>query len=115
MALKANVSFTLPKGTSVASDVLPHFSKLGYRLIEEKSGEWVFQRGSKSAVWWRFDIRKYDTKLKVKSIVQKDGSIWVSCEWNVYTTSFNITTGSDIATLEAEGHSFESILRGVQQ
>jgi hypothetical protein len=38
------------------------------------------------------------------------GATWVSCDWEVWTFA-SITTGADIATLEAEGRQLESVLK----
>ena len=111
MALKAHVGFAIPKDKEVASRVLSHFSRLGYRLISEQPNEWVFQRGNKLSALWRFDVRAYATKLIIRSAEQQDGSTWVSCDWEVYTF-MSLTTGGDVATLEAEGHELESVLKG---
>jgi len=111
MALKAHVSFVIPDVGDIRSCVVSHFSRLGYRLIGESPNEWVFQRGNKISALWRFDIRAYHTTLTVRSAPQRDGGIFVSCDWEVYTF-MNITTGADVATLEAEGRELESVLRG---
>ena len=111
MAIKAHVGFAIPKAKELASLVLSHFSGLGYRLIEERPNEWIFQRGSKLSALYSFDIRAYATSLTVRSAPQQDGGTWVSCDWDVYTF-MTITTGADTATLDAEGHQLESVLRG---
>ena len=111
MALKANVSFSIPDDKNAASRITSHFSGLGYRLTEEQRNEWVFQRGNKLSVLWRFDIRGYATKLTVRSAAQQDGSSLVSCDWEVYTF-ISLATGGDVGTLEAEGRQLESVLRG---
>jgi len=111
MALKVHIGFELPEDRGAGSHVVSHFSKLGYRLIEERPGEWIFQRGKKISALWRFDIRAYHTTLTVRLAAQRDGGIFISCDWEVYTF-MSITTGADVATLEAEGRELESVLRG---
>jgi hypothetical protein len=112
MALKAYVGFALPNIKDIRPCVASHFTRLGYRLIDERTNEWVFERGNKLSALWRFDIRAYHTQLKVRSVAQKEGGTWVSCDWEVYTF-MSLTTGADVATLEAEGHELESALRGM--
>ena len=111
MALKAHVGFEVPDTKKVAPRVVAHFSRLGYRLIDEQPNEWVFQRGDKLASLWRFDIRAYSTTLTVRASSQKDGGLWLACDWDVFTF-MAITTGGDVGTLEAEGRELESVLRG---
>lgn len=111
MALKAHVGFAIPAVRDIGPRVVSHFSRLGYRLIGERPNEWVFHRGNKISALWRFDIRAYHTTLTVRSAAQRDGGIFVSCNWDVYTF-MSITTGADVATLEAEGRELESVLRG---
>jgi hypothetical protein len=111
MALKAHVGFAIVDVKDIGSRVVSHFSRLGYRLIEEHPNEWVFQRGNKISAFWRFDIRAYHTTLTVRSATHRDGGILVSCDWDVYTF-MSITTGGDVGTLEAEGRELESVLRG---
>ncbi len=112
MALKAHIGFALPNIKDIGPRVVSHFSRLGYRLIDERPNEWVFERGNKLSVLLRFDIRAYHTQLKVRSAAQQEGGTWVGCDWEVYTF-MTITTGADVATLEAEGHELESVLRGM--
>jgi hypothetical protein len=111
MALKAHVGFALPDVRDIGSRIVSHFSRLGYRLIEERPNEWVFQRGNKVSALWRFNIRAYHTTLRVRLAAQRDGGVFISCDWDVYTF-MSITTGADVATLEAEGRELESVLRG---
>ena len=110
MALKAHVGFAIPDTEEIVPRIVSHFLRLGYRVIDERLNEWVFQRGSKLSALWRFNIRAYYTTLIVRSTAQQEGGIWISCDWEVYTF-MNITTGGDIGTLEAEGHELESVLR----
>ncbi len=111
MALTGHVGFAVPSSAEIGPRVIAHFAKLGYRLADDRPNEWVFQRGKKSATLWRFDIRAYFTTLTVRSAAQENGEIWIGCDWEVYTL-MNFTTGADVATLEAEGHELESVLRG---
>ena len=111
MALKAHVGFAIPDDRDIGSCVVSHFSRLGYHLIGERPNEWVFQRGNKISALWRFDIRAYHTTLTVRSAAQRDGGIFVSCDWEVHTFMV-VTTGGDVAILEAEGRELESVLRG---
>jgi len=110
MALKAHVGFSTPGISNVGPKIVSHFSKLGYRLVEEHPSEWRFSRGSKASALWRFDIRAYATELTVRTSADKSGSIWVSCDFNVWTF-MNLLTGADVAQLEAEGRHLESSLR----
>ena len=87
------------------------FDKFRYaNNIRRLQDEWVFQRGNKISTLWRFDIRAYHTTLTVRSSTQRDGRIFVGCDWDVYTF-MSITTRTDVATLEAEGSELESLLR----
>jgi hypothetical protein len=110
MAIKAHVGFTIPATGNVTPYVSPHFLGLGYNLADEGDGLWVFRRGSKLAALWRFDIRAYSTVLTVRAAYQANGELWVSCNWEVWTF-LSVATGADVATLEAEGHQLESVLR----
>ncbi len=110
MALKTHLGFSIPGNENLAANAIAHFSGLGYRLADEKGSQWVFRRGNKLAAFWRFDIRAYDTTLKVLAVIEDTGSTWVSCDWEVWTFA-TITTGADIATLEAEGRELESVLK----
>ena len=111
MALKAHIGFAIPDDRDIGSRLISHFSRFGYRLIGESPNEWIFQRGNKLSTLWRFDIRAYHTTLTVRSAAQRDGGIFVSCDWEVHTFMV-VTTGGDVATLEAEGRELESVLRG---
>ncbi len=110
MALKAHVGFSIPAHKNVGQRVVSHFSSLGYRLVDESNNQWIFQRGNKLAALWRFDVRAYATTLTVRATAQETGEMWVSCDWEVWTF-MTLATGADIATLEAEGHQLESVLR----
>lgn len=110
MAIKAHVGFSVPNAGKLRECVVSHFCRLGYRLVEDGTTGWVFHRGNKLATLWRFDIRAYDTTLRVHTTTEPGGSAWVSCDWDVYTL-MTIATGSDTATLEAEGRELESALR----
>ena len=110
MSLKAHTGFAVPETKELDARIVRHFAGLGYRLSCEQPNEWIFQRGNKSAALWRFNIRAYWTTLKVRADAQRDGQWWISCDWEVYTF-MSITTGGDVGTLEAEGHSLESALR----
>lgn len=110
MGLKAHVGFAIPDTKDVGKRITAHFNRLGYQAIEHGSHDWVCQRGKRSAVLWRFDIRAYFTTLTVKASPQQDGKIWIGCDWEVYTF-MSITTGGDVRTLEAEGRELESALR----
>ncbi len=109
MALKAHVGFALPNIKDIGPRMVSHFTRLGYHLIDERTNEWVFERGNRLSALWRFDIRAYHTQLKVRSADQEEGGTWVGCDWEVYTF-MSLTTGADVSTLEAEGHELESVL-----
>jgi len=112
MALSAHVGFVLPSNKDIGAHVVSHYSRLGYRLINQDTREWGFERGNRLATLWRFDIRACQTHLTVRAAPQQDGGTWVSCNWLVYTF-MRITTGADVATLEVEGRHLESVLRGM--
>lgn len=90
--------------------IVDHFTNLGYKLVEVATGEWRFHRGKKSAAFWRFNIRAYATDLLVRASLQPDNSLWVSCDFEVWTFMSVIFEG-DVATLAAEGNELESALR----
>ena len=110
MALKAHVGFAIPDADDIGRKAAAHFERFGYQLIEQGPTEWVFQRGKKSAVLWRFDVRAYFTTLTVRAVRQKNGELWVSCDWEVFTL-MSIVTAGDVQTLEAEGRELETVLR----
>ncbi len=110
MALKAHFGFAIPDTNDIGACIVAYFARLGYRHTDESRNEWIFQRGKKSAVLWRFDVRAYLTTLTVRADAQQHGQTWISCDWEVYTF-MNITTGGDVGTLQAEGHSLESALK----
>lgn len=110
MSLKAHVGFSIPACKNIGPRVVSHFSKLGYRLVDESSNKWTFQRGNKLAIFWRFDIRAYATTLTVRAIAQEGGELWIACDWEIWTF-MTIATGADFSTLEAEGHQLESAFR----
>jgi hypothetical protein len=66
MALKHHVAFTVPRKDVSGRQLVDHFLRLGYKLVEENEGEWRFHRGSKLAAFWRFDIRAYSTDQLVR-------------------------------------------------
>lgn len=111
MALKSHVGFEIPDAKDIGPRVIAHFSRLGYRLTDERPNEWLFQRGNKLTSLWRFDIRAYSTTLTVRASSQQKGGVWIACDWEVFTF-MTITTGGDVGTLEAEGRELESVLRG---
>lgn len=110
MALKAHVGYSIPHAKDLNAVIVSHFCDLGYQGIKQSDREWVFTRGSKLAVLWRFNIRAYFTSLTVRARPQSEGGFWISCDWEVYTL-MSIITGGDIQTLEAEGRALESALR----
>jgi len=110
MAIKAHVGFAIPATQNVGTRVLSHFSRLGYRLIDESNNAWTMRRGCKLATFWRFDIRTYATTLIIRATTQEAGGLWVACDWEVWTCG-TVATGADIGTLEAEGHQLESAFR----
>jgi hypothetical protein len=112
MALKAHVGFSIPEIPGIEVKIISHFSGLGYRLVEKHPSKWIFQRGSKSSAFFRFDIRSYSTILTICTNPNQDGMIWVSCDWEVWTF-MTITTGGDVTTLESEGYHLETLLRQV--
>lgn len=83
MSLKAHVGFSIPPRKNFGPRVVSHFSKLGYRLVDESSNHWILERGKKLAVLWRFDIRAYATTLTVRVTTQETGDLWVACDWEV--------------------------------
>src|SRR5688572_14367167 len=107
MALRHHVAFYAPRVSD--TDVVQHFERLGYRTTSRADGLWQFHRGTKSAAFWRFDIRAYDTKLVVRAKPQAEGAVHVSCDFEIWTFMSLIFAG-DIATLEAEGRALESAL-----
>jgi hypothetical protein len=110
MSLKTHVGFPVGTRNDIGSMVLTHFSELGYRATHSRPSQWVFHRGNKLAAFWRFDIRAYATTLTVSAFAQQDGTQWLGCDWDLYTCG-NLTTGGDVATLEAEGRSLETLLK----
>jgi len=110
MGLKAHVGFSIPQTSDVQLKIISHFSGLGYRLVEQRPAKWVFQRGSKLASLFRFDIRAYAATLAVETGLGQNDETWVSCDWEVWSL-MAVATGADVATLEAEGRQLESVLR----
>jgi hypothetical protein len=109
MSLKQHVGFNIPERAGIGHAVLGHFGSLGYRLVLESPDSWVFERGSKCATFWRFDIRAYATKVVVRVAREAEASLWVSCDFDVWLFAA-ITTAGDAAVLEAEGRELESKL-----
>ncbi len=105
----AHVGFTVPDAGTIGPRVVSHFSLLGYRLVEERTDEWIFQRGTRMAALADFDIRRYHTTLTIRTGLQPEGR-WVSCGWAVTTYGAYIS-GKDIRTLETEGRELEAALR----
>ena len=112
MSLKQHVGFSIPERAGIGHAVLSHFGSLGYRLVLESPESWVFERGSKGATLWRFDVRAYATKLVVRVARESEVTLWVSCDFDVWMFA-TITTGGDAAVLEAEGRELESKLRAL--
>ncbi len=112
MSLKHHVAFSIPTVLGVERIVLSHFGFLGYRLEKESGKSWVFERGSKFAALWRFSVTAYATKLQVSILKETTESVLVSCDFDVWTFG-NLTTGGDVAVLEAEARQLESKLRAV--
>jgi len=110
MAFKHHVAFTIPKKDVNKRLVVDHFSRLGYRIVEDTEGAWRFHRGSKLAALWRFNIRAYSTDLAFRAKPQPNGKCWVSCDFEVWTF-MTLMFRADVATLEAEARELESILR----
>lgn len=111
MSLK-HVGFSIPERAGIGHTVLSHFGSLGYRLVLESPESWVFERGSKGTILWRFDIRAHATKLIVRVAKAPEATLWVSCDFDVWSFA-TITTGGDAAVLEAEGRQLESKLRAL--
>jgi hypothetical protein len=107
----AHFGFTVPGIDDIGMHVVSHFSLLGYRVISEQPGEWVFHRGKKSALLWGSDIHAYFTTLTVHSGLQPGGGCWVTCDWDVTTWGMTSVTRKDIAKLKAGGHELETLLR----
>jgi arginase family enzyme len=108
MAFRHHVAFSASRVSD--ADVVHHFEQLGYRTDSRAEGLWKFHRGNKSAAFWRFDIRAYDTNLVVRAKPQGTGEVHVSCDFDVWTFMSIIFAG-DVATLEAEARALESALK----
>jgi len=107
----ASVRFSIPDEIEIGPQVVFHFTDFGYRLVEERPNEWIFQRGNKWTGLWLTEIRNCHTTLTVRSVTQPGGGLRVSCSWVVKIYGGFVSSGS-IAELEAEGHELEALLRG---
>ena len=112
MALKQHVGFSILRRNGIAEAVLSHFGTLGYGLGVESPDYWLFERGSKLATLWRFDITAYSPKLVVRVAKETESTLWISRDFDVWTLA-TVTTGGDAGVLEAEGRGLESRLRAV--
>jgi hypothetical protein len=108
----ARVQFIVPAAKDIASRVVFHFSGLGYRIVEERSSQWVFERGKSLAALWGTDIRTCKTTLNVSTITGDDGRVCVSCHWAVRTLGLQWVTRRDARKFEAEGRELELLLGG---
>lgn len=106
----ASVRFSVPYSADTGQQIRFHFAGLGYQLVRQSSGEWLFHRGRKLAGLSSTDIRTYDTTLTVRAVSGTSGNTWVSCHWDVQTTGAMVAR-SDIELLEAEGHDLKSFLQ----
>ena len=105
------VAFSVRDLAAPGQAVIDYFTSLGYSGgADELPDQWRFHRGSKSAAWFRFDIRAYETDLVVRVGPLIDGIRGVSCGFTVWTL-LNVNFSGDIAALEAEGRGLESLLR----
>jgi hypothetical protein len=107
----AHVGFTVTGIDDIGKHVVSNFSLLGYRVISERPGEWVFQRGKKSAALWETDLHLLFTTLTVRSGPQPGGGCWVTCGWDITTWGMAYLTRKDIAKLKAEGRELETLLQ----
>lgn len=114
MPLKIQKGFVVPATEDLPSQVLEHFSALGYRVVEQEADRWVFTRGlnlaGKYAWLWSFSIKPYPTTLTVTSEVLQDGNLNILCDW-VVETRLSIPTAGDKRKLESEGLALESTLK----
>lgn len=110
MAIKSHVGFDAPYRADAEDVICEHFLGLGYFLAASAGNELVFRRGSKLSAFYRFNVRALETTLRVRFSPGSRGDMRVSCDWEVWTC-MNLTTGSDHATLEAEGKQLESLLK----
>jgi hypothetical protein len=85
MAFTYRVAATLPPTPDFAEELVAHFHERGFRLTGEGDGEWTFRRGHKLAVVYRFDIRAYDTVLRVRARTLPEGDLEVHWEYEVWT------------------------------
>lgn len=104
------IRFTVPIVDDFTEQLEFHFLGLGYRLVESRSDEWVFQRGRSLAALMELDIRKYHTTLTVRTLASAAGHLNVSCLWSVNKLLAWISHRA-IDTLESEGFDFETMLR----
>ena len=107
----AHFQFSVPATKDIASRIVFHFSGLGYRIVDERPNEWVFERGTTRAALTK-PISACKTTLTVRTITGDDGSVWVSCHWAVRTLGLAGITRRDVAQLEAEGRELQVMLGG---
>ena len=100
----AHVSFLVPAGTQVGSYVESHFSMLGYQLLEQTPGKWIFERGSRFG-HMGVDLRKCLTTLTVQTGSHPEG-MWLSCGWAVEA----YVSGGEIRKLEREAQELARLL-----
>ena len=106
---ETHVRFLINDSSDVARQAKFHFSTLGYHLIEQRPDVCIFERGSKWAGLWAFDVRRLHTILTVRTAPAAGGGLWVSCNWSLRKLGSWVLPG-DIAKLEAEGHGLEAVL-----
>jgi hypothetical protein len=106
----ARLGFNVARQDDLGALVRFHFAELGYRLVHEGPGEWVFERGKKSAAFLESNVRFYHTMLTVRCIALGDAGQRVSCTWVVATMGLAHIGRRDVAVLESEGRELESLL-----
>jgi tRNA A-37 threonylcarbamoyl transferase component Bud32 len=106
----ARFGFTISRQDDVGTLIKFHFGELGYRLVNEAPGEWLFERGKRFAAFWESNIRLYHTTLTVRCIAVGGTGQRVSCTWAVSTLGLAHIGRRDVAVLEAEGRELETLL-----
>jgi serine/threonine protein kinase len=98
--------FVVAPTTDIARQAVFHFSSLGYQVVEQQSDVIVFQRRGTLVGLGSNDIRRFPTRLTVRTAPAPNDQLWVSCDWSVLTLGAWVTR-RDIRKLEAEGESFK--------
>jgi serine/threonine protein kinase/ankyrin repeat protein len=108
----ASLRFSVPAKGDLGTKINFHFSGLGYELVDEQPGAWIFQRGTvKGLLVWGTNLMTLPTRLSVYAIDDENGGHLVNCHWSVRLGG-GFATSNESRKLEDEGRQLQMLLGG---